>query len=143
LPESVDDWYGRSILIFVRTGFHQIDWTLPFWTTMLAGMDADEQDICNYLKQWQKQFISGREICRRAGGKRRFREDPFWANQPLLRLVERQIIEADAGGHFRLVQKEKKQRPQKWISPELRKILEEGGKKLEDLEIDSTEDSQL
>ncbi len=45
-------------------------------------MDADEQDICNYLKQWQKQFISGREICRCAGGKWRFRDDPHWANQP-------------------------------------------------------------
>ena len=112
---------------------------------MFNGMDADEQDICNYLKQWQKQFISGREICRRAGGKRRFREDPYWANQPLLRLVEKQIIESDAGGHFRLVQKEKKQRqrPQQWISPELRRILEEGGKKLEELELDSAEDSQL
>jgi len=104
-------------------------------------MDADEQDICNYLKQWQKQFISGREICRRAGGKRRFRDDPFWANQPLLRLVEKQIIETDPGGHYRLIQKEKNQRPHQWISPELRRILEQGGKTLE--ELDSTEDSQL
>jgi len=132
-------------MIFSWLGFYEIDWTLPSWTTMFTGMDADEQDICNYLKQWQKQFISGREICRRAGGKRRFRDDPFWANQPLLRLVEKQIIETDAGGHFRLVQEEKKQRqrPQQWISPELRRILEEGGKKLEELEFDAPEDSQL
>ena len=95
---------------------------------MLAGMDADEQDICNYLKQWEKQFISGREICRRAGGKWRFREEPDWANQVLLRLVEKQVIETDPGGHFRLVRKEKRQQPQKWISPHLKKILEQGGK---------------
>ena len=106
-------------------------------------MDADEQDICNYLKQWQKQFISGREICRRAGGKWRFRDNPYWANQPLLRLVEKQILETDPGGHFRLVQKGKKQRQEKWISPQLKKILEQGGKTFEDLEIDSSEDSQL
>src|SRR5882724_10387736 len=70
-------------MIFSWLGFYEIDWTLPSWTTMFTGMDADEQDICNYLKQWHKQFISGREICRRAGGKRRFRDDPYWANQPL------------------------------------------------------------
>jgi len=92
-------------------------------------MDADEQDICNYLKQWPKQFISGREIARRAGGKRRSREDPLWATQVLLRMVEKQILETDRSNHFRVLQKEVKPGDKKWISPELQKLLEESGKK--------------
>jgi len=64
-------------------------------------MDADEHDICNYLKAWPKQFISAREICRRAGGKRRFRDDPFWATQALLRLWKEHSGN-DAAGYYRL-----------------------------------------
>ena len=66
-------------------------------------MDADENEIVAYLKQFGRQFVSGREICRRAAGKQRYREEPYWANQPLLRLVERRILETDSGGHFRIV----------------------------------------
>jgi hypothetical protein len=109
---------------------------------MLARMDADEQDVCNYLKQWPKQFISGREIGRRAGGKRRSREDPFWANSVLLRMVEKQILETDRSGHFRLLVKEKKPDPEKWISPEIQKMLEESGKKFEGtIEVDAPEEN--
>jgi len=95
-------------------------------------MDADEQEICSYLKQWPKQFISGREISRRAAGKSRFREDPYWANQPLLRLVEKQIIEMDAGGHYRILP-DKKKKMKKWVSPQIKKILEESGKDFSDM----------
>src|SRR5258707_5917427 len=91
-------------------------------------MDADEQDICNYLKAWPKQYISAREICRRAGGKRRFREDPFWANQPLLRLVEKNILENDAAGYYRLKPEEKQTRTKRWISPHIQQMLDESGK---------------
>ena len=103
-------------------------------------MDADEQDICNYLKQWPKQYIAGREICKRAAGKHRYREDPYWANQPLQRLVERGILERDATSHFRLLQEKKK--PKKWVSPQIKKILEESGKNFDEiLEDGSTRDS--
>jgi hypothetical protein len=104
-------------------------------------MDADEQEIVNYLKQWPKQFTSGREICRRAGGKWRFRDEPYWATEPLLRLVEKKILEMDGGGHYRLIQKKKKQEDKQWISPELKKILEESGKTFDNLEADDGEDS--
>jgi hypothetical protein len=91
-------------------------------------MDADEQDIWNYLKAWPKQFISAREICRRAGGKRRFREDPFWANQPLLRMVEKNILENDAAGYYRLKPDERQSQQKRWVSPQIKQMLEESGK---------------
>ena len=85
-------------------------------------MDADERDICNYLKSWPGQFVYGRDIARRAGGKWRFREDPEWANQVLARLVERGIVESDSTGQYRL--RAKKEKPKKWVSPQIKEILE-------------------
>jgi CheY-like chemotaxis protein len=67
-------------------------------------MDADEQDICIYLESCPGQMVSGIEIARRAGGRKRYRETPNWAVQPLLRLVETEIIETDANNHYRLKQ---------------------------------------
>ena len=90
-------------------------------------MDADEREICNYLKSLPGQFISLREINRRAGGKWRHREQPDWATEIVLRLLEKGILEKDAAGYYRLVKKEKKEKP-RWISPQLKKILENSGK---------------
>ena len=107
------------------------------------GMDADERDICLYLKSWQGKFVSGKEIARRAGGKSRFRQDPNWAVPLLLRLVEKGILESDATGHFRLRPLEKKkEKNKKFISPELKKILEQSGKDFGGgvLEIEDEED---
>ena len=91
-------------------------------------MDADERDICNYLKSWPGQFVSGREIARRASGKFRFRQDPDWASAAIGRLVEKNIIESDSTGHYRLIRKALKEKPKKWISPAIRTILKESGK---------------
>ena len=105
-------------------------------------MEADDQEIVNYLKQWPSQFVAGREISRRAAGKHRYREDPYWANQPLSRLLEKSSIETDGSGHYRLVQKEKK-KVKKWIAPHIKKILEESGKQFDGaLDVDTEEDTQ-
>src|SRR5262245_59591987 len=95
-------------------------------------MDADERDICIYLKSWPGQFVSGREISRRAGGKRRYREDANWASPALARLVERQLVESDTTGHFLLRRKARllaqQQQQGRWVSPEIRTILQRSGK---------------
>ena len=101
-------------------------------------MDADEREICYYLKSRPGEFISLREINRRAGGKWRFREQPDWATEVVLRLLDKGTVEKDAAGYYRLVKKEKKEKP-RWISPQLKKILEQSGKVF-DLEED--EESQ-
>ena len=94
-------------------------------------MDAEEREVCIYLKSWSGVFVSGREIARRAGGKGRFRQDPNWAGPVLARLVEKGYVESDAGGHYRLTPKEKKERAKKWVSPQIKKILEQSGKVFE------------
>ena len=93
-------------------------------------MDADQKEICIYLKSMPGQFVSGREIARRAACKRRFREDPNWAAAGLAELVDQGLIESDSTGHYRLpVRQSKEADPaKKWISPQLKKILEKSGK---------------
>ena len=92
-------------------------------------MDSDERQILSYLKSWGKQFVAAREIARRAGGKRRFKDEPQWCFPIIAKLVEQALIETDGLGHYRAVQtsadgKKKKQ----WVSPHLRRILERSGK---------------
>jgi hypothetical protein len=90
-------------------------------------MDADEKEIVDYLKSMRGQFISGREIARRAGGKRRHAQDPNWASTALVRLVEKGMVESDSTGHYRLPRR-KHEEPRKWISPQMKQILEKSGK---------------
>ena len=90
-------------------------------------MSVEEKEICVYLKSMPGQFVSARDIARRAGGKWRFRDNPQWADEPLERLLERKIIETDSTHHYRLVVKSEKQ-DKKWISPQLKRILEKSGK---------------
>ncbi|HWX20430.1 MAG TPA: hypothetical protein VN578_11070 [Candidatus Binatia bacterium] len=72
------------------------------------------------------------EICRRAAGKKRFHEDPNWAVQVLGRLVEKGVVESDSTGHYRLLRPEKKKEQKRWVSPQIRKILESSGKKFDE-----------
>ena len=90
-------------------------------------MDSDEREICEYLKSWHDQFISTREIGRRAGGKWRYREDQHWATPVLARMAEKGILESDSNGHYRLVRQDK-QKKCGWIAPHIRAILQGSGK---------------
>ena len=103
-------------------------------------MDADEKEICNYLKAYGGQYLSAREIARRAAGKWRFREDPNWATPILLRLVEKGYLDSDASGYYRLRPTDKKKKPKKWVSPQIKAILDQSGKDFGDLLSDGDQD---
>jgi hypothetical protein len=94
-------------------------------------MDSDQKDICRYLKGWPGIFVAHREIARRAAGKRRYRDDPNWASTALTRLVEQGVLESDSTGHFRLKALQPKEPPKRWVSPQIQRILERGGKTFE------------
>ena len=89
-------------------------------------MTQDEQEICAYLKSMPGQFVSAREIARRAGGKSRHRDEPHWAVPVLAKLLDRKVIETDSAHNYRLVVKPDKKR-KKWISPQMKKILQSSG----------------
>lgn len=91
-------------------------------------MEADAKLIKLYLKSLPGQFISGREIARRAAGKARFRDEPDWAVPALKEMEEKGKIEKDAAGHYRLKTVAEKKQDKKWISPQMKRILEQSGK---------------
>lgn len=94
-------------------------------------MDADEREIFLFLKTWGTEFVSYREIARRAGGKRRFHKDPDWAKSLLGRMVERGILEHDSSARYRIKAVAVKNKKTRWVSPEIAKILTARGVKVE------------
>src|ERR1035438_4812549 len=90
-------------------------------------MDADEREIFEYLKTRDGEFVNAREICRRAGGKHRYAEDNNWAKPVLQRMKERNILEGDALGRYRIKPQPKKGHKGRWVSPDIEKILKESG----------------
>jgi hypothetical protein len=94
-------------------------------------MDSDERDIFNYLKSYGKEYVSVKEICRRAGGKKRFHENPDWAKPTVIMMHERGILDRDAVGRYRVRPKNKKAGHGRWVSPEIAKLLQEKGVQVE------------
>ena len=94
-------------------------------------MDEDQNKICLFLKSWPGQFVSRKEISRRAGGKRRYRDDANWAVPVLQRMLEMNLVEKDSTGGFRLAEPKshhKKNHKKKWISPAMKAILRQSGR---------------
>lgn len=105
----------------------KFDETCGFWYQDNA-MDADEREIYYYLKSWKDQYVAAREICRRAGGKHKYRKDESWAIPALTRMVERGILETDQGGHYRIKPRPVRDKKRKLVSPQIARLLKESGK---------------
>jgi hypothetical protein len=100
-------------------------------------MHADEKAIIEYLKSWPHNFVSGKEIARRAAGKARHEKEPGWAIPLLAQMVQRGVIESDHLGYFKLKPEDRrKKKAQRQVSPQLLKILKSSGKSFEGIEID-------
>jgi len=90
-------------------------------------MDSDEKDIYDFLKTFGEQFVAAREICRRAGGKKKWRDNPQWALAILPMMVDKELLEHDSTAHYRIRQEIKKKKEKRWIAPHIKKMLEEKG----------------
>ena len=90
-------------------------------------MDSDERAVFDYLNTRPDEFVNAREICRRAGGKRRYAEDNNWAKPVLQRMKERNLLESSSLGSYRIKPPPKKGQKERWVSPEIGKILNESG----------------
>lgn len=107
-------------------------------------MDADQAAIFEYLKSWPGQFVSRREICRRARGKCRYREDEHWAVPVLQRMLESRLVEADDTGHFRLMKHgptDPRNKKRLWLSPAIRSILKQSGRDFAVIDLDKEPDT--
>jgi hypothetical protein len=87
-------------------------------------MSSDERDIFHFLKSWGTAFIGAKEIARRVGGKKRFHEDPQWAQPPLINMVDHGILESDAQGRYR-IKRDLRKKKEPWVAPDIEKILAE------------------
>jgi hypothetical protein len=97
-------------------------------------MDADEREIFYFLKTWGSEFISTKEIARRASGKKKFYKDPEWAKPLLMRMQERGLLESDTTGRYRIKPVAHKNKNKRWVAPDIAKILQESG-----VEVNETE----
>jgi hypothetical protein len=106
-------------------------------------MDADEREVYYYVKSWGRDFVSTREISRRAGGKHKYRQTPDWAQPVIARMVERGILESDNAGHYRVKAASKKDKKKRhWVSPQVAKILKESGRDFsESIKVEEDPDS--
>jgi len=92
-------------------------------------MDIDEREIFLFLKSYGGDFVAAREICRRAGGRRRYQVDHEWAIPILLRMNERGILEMNPEGQYRV--KPQKKKNDRFVSPDIAKILKDSGVEVE------------
>jgi hypothetical protein len=112
---------------------------------MNADFATDGKTILDYLKSWPTQFISGREIARRVGGKKRYAEDRFWAVPVLKHLVEEEKLESDSMGHYRLMPVDKKKtklKTKRHVSPQILKILKSSGKQFDGVNVYELEEPE-
>jgi hypothetical protein len=103
-------------------------------------MDSDERDVFEFLKTRGDEFASYKEIARRAGGKKKYYQDPEWAKPILTRMQERGILESDMSGRFRIKPVGRKNKNSRWVSPDIAKILQQSGVKIEGGEDIGTDD---
>jgi hypothetical protein len=90
-------------------------------------MDAGEREIFYFLKTWGEEFVSAKEIARRAGGKKKFYEDQEWAKPLLMRMQDRGLVESDTQGRYRIKPVPHKSKNKRWVAPDIAKILQESG----------------
>jgi hypothetical protein len=102
---------------------------------MECVLTTEETEILQYLKSFRGDYVSAKEISRRAGTKKRYREEPNWARPFLSWLVNKELIETDDMGRYRFRSERKDiKNKRKWVSPQIAKILEKSGRTFEVLE---------
>ena len=73
------------------------------------------------------QLCERKEVARRASTKKRFSENPEWAKPVLVRLTEKGVLESDVSGRYRIKPENKHDKKHRWVSPDIKEILKEGG----------------
>lgn len=94
-------------------------------------MDADEREVVQFLQTWGASFVNAKEVARRASTKKRFNQEPDWAKPVLVRLVEKGLLESDVSGRYRIKPENKHDKKHRWVSPDIKDILNEGGVQVE------------
>jgi hypothetical protein len=62
----------------------------------------EELMILSFLKTSPETFFSAGEVCRKAGNKKLVVKNPRWALPYLVSLKDKDLVEGDAQGHYRV-----------------------------------------
>jgi len=89
-------------------------------------LSAEDKIILEYLKPLGKAYATAKEVCRRAGGKSKFNDDPEWAKKFLKRLEKQGILETNPLGHYR-IKRDENNTFKIPLDPSIRKILASSG----------------
>jgi hypothetical protein len=65
-------------------------------------MTDEEQHILDFLKGSPDSYYARKEIARKAIRRREFEENPRWVEAPLTSLLDRELIEMNDSGYYRL-----------------------------------------
>ena len=92
-------------------------------------LGSDENCVLQYLNTWPDEFVSEKQIARRADSKDRFMTEPHWTYNALSQLLMMELIETDGTGKYRMkVHRNETGGSKKFMAPHLRQILEKSGK---------------
>jgi hypothetical protein len=72
-------------------------------------MGHDEDAILSYLAKFPGGFVSSSEVCKRAGSRKRYNENPDWAKALLARMAQAGVLECNATGHYRIKVREEEE----------------------------------
>jgi len=93
-------------------------------------MGTEETVILKYLKTFPHQYVSGKQIARKAWDRKKFDKNPHWALPILTRMVREKLLITDNMGGFRITPEEtedhgaKKHLPKK-VEETIKKVREE------------------
>jgi hypothetical protein len=76
-------------------------------------LSSDELEILEYLKSWHGEPVSMVAICRCAGSRSKFKENPNWAKPLMSRLVEKRLVQVDERGHYRFIDEDEPKKKEK------------------------------
>jgi len=64
-------------------------------------LNAEQQQVLNFLRSSPEAWFSGMEVSRRAGTRAQFEEEPRWAVNCLRYLVDMKLVERDSSAHYK------------------------------------------
>jgi hypothetical protein len=97
---------GRQIVVLQdSSGNRDVD-SEPGRTQDRSVLSPEERLVLEYLATSPKTFFSAREVCRRAGDKEMYSQNPNWAVSILNRLLQRGLVEVDPTGRYRILRRD-------------------------------------
>ena len=75
---------------------------MPFPVDNLVMLNAEQQQVLNFLRSSPATWFSAREVSRRAGTRQQSEEEPRWAANCLRYLFDMKLVERDSQAHYRI-----------------------------------------